>query len=70
MGLEQRGIKMSEEVWAAIDAARGDEPRGPWLERFLASCGTIRKGAKTAGVTLPKRPVEGRGKWERPKSEP
>jgi len=68
MKLQIKGLELSEEMWAAIDAARGSVARGPWLERFLRTKKAIKDGAAEAGVTLPERPAEGRGKWKREKA--
>lgn len=59
-------FEVSEELKAAIDSAKGSAPRNPWLESELWRLKSIRDGAATAGVEKPDRPIEGRGKHERP----
>lgn len=60
--MKKKLIELSEELWAAIDAARGASPRNGWLERELWRLGSIRDGARQAGVSKPKRPLDGRGR--------
>lgn len=60
--MRKKLIELSDELWGAIDAARGDSPRNGWLERELWRLGSIRDGAKQAGVTKPQRPIDGRGR--------
>jgi len=55
-------IELTDELWAAIDAARGGSPRNGWLERELWRLGSIRDGAKQSGVKKPQRPIDGRGR--------
>jgi hypothetical protein len=52
-------------LFAAIEAARGESPRNPFLEAVLWKVKTIRDGADAAGVAKPARPAEGRGKYDR-----
>jgi len=58
-------VQISEELFAAIEAARGESPRNPFLEAVLWKVKTIRDGADAAGVAKPARPAEGRGKYDR-----
>ena len=60
--MQKKLIQLSDELWTAIDAARGDVPRNGWLERELWRLGAIRDGAKQAGVSKPQRPLDGRGR--------
>lgn len=53
--------EVSEELLAAIDAARGPVPRNPWIEAQLWKMKTIRDAAQARGVAKPDRPMEGRG---------
>ena len=54
-------VALTDELLAAIDAARGTAARNPWLERELWKLKSVRDGAKAAGVEKPDRPIEGRG---------
>ena len=54
-------VELTDELWAAIDAARGGVARNPWLERELWRLKSVRDGAKATGVEKPDRPIEGRG---------
>ena len=54
-------VEFTDELWAAIDAARGGAARNPWLERELWRLKSVRDGANKAGVEKPDRPIEGRG---------
>ena len=54
-------VELTDELWSAIDAARGSAARNPWLERELWRLKSVRDGAKSAGVEKPNRPIEGRG---------
>ena len=58
-------VQISEELFAAIEAARGESPRNPFLEAVLWKVKTIRDGADAAGVEKPARPADGRGKYDR-----
>ena len=60
-------IEFSDEMAAAIDAARGKAPRGPFVEGLLRRLKAIRDTADAIGVELPDRPADRRGTWERPK---
>jgi hypothetical protein len=53
--------EVSEELLAAVDAARGAVPRNPWIEAQLWKLKTIRDAAEARGVSKPDRPMEGRG---------
>lgn len=60
--MRKKLIELSDELWTAIDAARGESPRNGWLERELWRLGSVRDGAKDAGVSKPRRPIDGRGR--------
>lgn len=60
-GMRKVLVELSDELLAAIDAARDGVPRNPWLERQLWRLKVVRDGAATAGVENPHRPLEGRG---------
>ncbi|KKL07614.1 hypothetical protein LCGC14_2584260 [marine sediment metagenome] len=66
--MRKRLLQLTDELWAAVDAARGDQPRNPWLEFQLWKSGAIRKAAKILGVKNPKRPADGRGQFQRKKA--
>ena len=66
--MDKKLIELTEELWAAIDAARGSVARNPWLERELWRLTSVREGAKAARVKKPDRPIEGRGGNTRGKS--
>lgn len=53
--------EVSEELLAAVDAARGPVPRNPWIEAQLWKLKAIRDAAEARGVEKPDRPMEGRG---------
>ena len=61
-------IEFSDEMAAAIDAARGKSPRGPFLEGLLRRLKAIRVAADSIGVELPDRPADRRGTWAREKT--
>ena len=55
-------LRLSAQLRQAIDAARGGESQGEFIERVLWSSGSIKAGAKLAGVKRPDRPKPGRPK--------
>ena len=65
--MKKKLIALTDELWAAIDAARGDTPRNSWLESKLRRTKAVRDAAKSNGITFPSRPVDGRGRWKRRK---
>ena len=62
---EKKLLGLSAELWQAIEQARGDTPRGSYVESILWNSQTIKRAAKAAGVEKPTRPADGRGKWSR-----
>jgi len=58
-------FEMSDELAKAVDAAKGDSARNPFLEAMLWKTAAIKNGAKSAGVVNPARPQDGRGTWLR-----
>jgi hypothetical protein len=54
-------VELTEELAAAVDEARGDIARNPWLEAQLWRLKPIRDAAASMGVAKPDRPLEGRG---------
>jgi hypothetical protein len=54
-------VELTDELWAAIDAARGDVARNPWIEQQLWRLKSVRDAARAVGVEKPDRPLEGRG---------
>jgi hypothetical protein len=67
--LKSLHVQISEELFGAIESARGEAPRNPWIEAVLWKVKAIRDGADAAGVAKPDRPAEGRGKYDRSVSE-
>ena len=61
--LSPKLIEFTEELWAAIDLARGDTPRQAWLEERLWKIRDVRDAAEKKGIQRPERPV--RGKYTR-----
>jgi len=61
MKTKQFQFQITTQLWQAIDAARGDQPRCGWLEAQLWRMKSIKDGAEASGVENPKRPVERRG---------
>ena len=59
--MKKLNFSISDELFAAIDAARGKVPRNPWLEQQLWRLKAVNDGAFSAGVNKPDRPLEGRG---------
>ena len=59
--MKKRLLQLTDELWVAVDAARGDQPRNPWLEAQLWKIGAIRKAANALGIKNPHRPADGRG---------
>lgn len=53
--------EVSNELLAAIDAARGPVARNPWIESVLWKIKAIREAAVARGVAKPDRPMDGRG---------
>jgi hypothetical protein len=53
--------EVSEELLAAVDAARGPVPRNPWIEAQLWKLRVIRDAARAEGIAKPNRPDDGRG---------
>ena len=62
-------VVLTDELWVAIDGARGETPRNPWLERELWRLKAIRTAAAELGVENPRRPLEGRGGDRRKKDD-
>ena len=58
-------LSLSPEMLAAIDKARGKQPRGPWIEQRLARLPIVKRAAKNLAIELPEREDDGRGKWDR-----
>lgn len=55
-------IKLSNQLRAALDAARGQNPLAGFVERELSKSRVIRAAAKKHGIKLPDRPLDGRAK--------
>ena len=58
-------LQITDELFAAVETARGDAPRNPWIESTLWRTKAVRDAADVAGVAKPERPAEGRGKYTR-----
>lgn len=63
--LQKKLIALTREMWAAIDAARGDLPRNPWIENALRDVPAIKQAAEREKIDLPDRDDDGRGRWKR-----
>ena len=59
--MKKKLIVLSDELWQAIDDARGHAPRNPWIESQLWRLKAIKAGAESTGVQKPERPSDGRG---------
>lgn len=55
-------VELTHELWSAIEAARGNAPRNPWLERQMWRLKSVRDAARGLGVEKPARPSDGRGR--------
>ena len=54
-------VTMSEELLAAIDHARGEEPRSATIERWLWKIAKVRRAATKLGISIkPDRATIGR----------
>lgn len=53
--------EVSEELLAAVDAARGPVPRNPWIESQLKKLKAIRDAARALGIEIPDRADDARG---------
>jgi len=60
--MQKRLIQLTDELWAAIDEARCDQPRNPWIESQLWRLGAIRAAAGKLGTKRPVRLPDGRGR--------
>ena len=54
-------LEITDELHAAIDAARGTDPRNPFIENQLWKSKLVNTGAEIAGVERQNRPSDGRG---------
>ena len=55
-------ISITPELLQAIDEARRDDPRGPWLEAQLWTVPQVRRAAALLGLERPERLRDGRGR--------
>jgi len=61
-------IGLSDECNDSVRHACGSKrPLGPYIEGLLVKTPEIKKAAKALGLKLPKRMIDGRGKYERHK---
>lgn len=63
--MKNLNLQITEELFAAVETARGESPRNPWIESTLWRAKSVRDAADVAGVAKPERPAEGRGKYQR-----
>lgn len=63
--MKSLNLQITEELFAAVETARGEQPRNPWIESTLWRAKAVRDAADAAGVAKPTRPAEGRGKYAR-----
>ncbi len=63
--MKNLNLQITEELFAAVETARGESPRNPWIESALWRTKAVRDAADAAGVAKPARPAEGRGKYAR-----
>lgn len=57
--MESKLIQLTDELWEAIEYARGDNPRGPWIEKQLRRLAIVKQAAAELGVDFPDRPRPG-----------
>jgi hypothetical protein len=57
--MESKLIQLTEELWDAIDEARGESKRGPWIEKQLRRLSSIRQAAEMLGLEFKERPKPG-----------
>ena len=55
-------ISVTPELLRAIDEARSDDPRGPWLEARLWTVPQVKRAAALLGIERPERLRDGRGR--------
>jgi len=60
-------FQLSPELLKAIDAAKKDSARNPFMERELWKVKSITAAAAALGLTQPHRPDDGRGRISIPK---
>jgi hypothetical protein len=60
MKLKPVFLEITEELIAALDLARGDEPRNAFIERTLWNSAAVKSAAKSAGIKKPVRRKPGR----------
>jgi hypothetical protein len=63
--MKSLNLQITEELFAAVETARGEQPRNPWIESTLWRAKAVRDAADAAGIAKPARPAEGRGKYRR-----
>ncbi len=57
--LTSKLLQLTDELWEAIDYARGETARGPWLEDRLRRLAIVKDAADQLGVEFPERPKPG-----------
>jgi len=63
--MKSLNLQITNELFTAVETARGEQPRNPWIESTLWRTKQVRDAADVAGVAKPARPAEGRGKYAR-----
>lgn len=58
--MKRREIQLTEEQDAALDAARGETPRGRFLGELIETHPATKKAAKAAGIEFAERLPRGR----------
>lgn len=57
--MEGKLIQFTDELWAAIDRARGHQSRAAWLEHRLRKLAAVRSAAEELGLEFQERPKVG-----------
>jgi hypothetical protein len=60
--MKQILFELTEELFAALDAGKGDETRNAFIERCLWSSAAVKRAAKQLGIEKPARRKPGRPK--------
>ena len=59
-------LQLTEETLTAVDHARGETARNPWIESALKRTKAVREAADELGIELPKSRPDGRGRPKTP----
>jgi len=60
--MKQILFELTEELFAVLDAAKGNETRNAFIERCLWSSAPVKRVAKQVGIAKPERRKPGRPK--------